>query len=801
MDNVELLAPVGSMESLYAAVQNGCDAVYLGGKLFNARKYASNFENDELKYIVSYCHLRRVKVYVTLNILLDDEELEPALDYAKFLHDINVDGVIVQDLGFASLVRKALPELELHGSTQMTINNLEGAQALYDLGFKRVVLARETPIHEIIHIHKNCPIELEVFIHGALCVSYSGQCLMSSFIGGRSGNRGTCAQPCRMPSSLEGPGGQIIDGWEKKHILSPRDLNSLDQVEELIRAGVISLKVEGRMKRPEYVATVVRAYRKVIDYGRESLSNNMRQDVKQIFNRGFTKGLGFGDFGENFISADRPDNRGVLVGNVVRVDKYKIYIKLLQDLVPGDGLEFKVDDNKYRGIKIREGAKKGDILPIEKPFYVRANTPVYKTSSRELLQEAKESFKEDKIKYPIDIEMELKLGKKPLIRLRYRGKTLEHLGEETIEEAKKVSLSESDVISQIGKLGDTVYYINDFNLDLDRDIFMSKSSLNKLRRDIVSKLDSENIKGTRPAITSEDFDVIKSEIMKPNKRRPRGQYLSVKVNSLEQFKQLNLKKLDIIYLNFISGLGEALDILDGLDLEVYISTEKILYRKDMLALEKILDEFSPRIKGVQVNNIGSYQFIKTRYQLDISGDQGLNVFNSMSLKFLEDLGLERSLLSEELNLRQIQNLTCPEKLKVEKLIYGYMPVMTMKHCPMSLVKKCKDDSACETCNYSRGYSIRDRMGVTFKMERKSGFTNIYNSLATMIFDSLDRLRDSVDIFRLDFTIEEDLIKEIQETAYDYIKGDLDSHDLSEFIAKFKETNEITNGHLYRGVME
>ena len=201
-NEVELLAPVGSWEALVAAVQNGADAVYLGGKLFNARHYASNFSDEELKEAVSYAHLRGVLVFVTVNILIDDSEMEDALDYAKYLYDIGVDAIIVQDVGYASLVRKVIPNLEIHGSTQMTINNLEGAKLLQEMGFARAVLAREVPAKEIKNISDNCSLELEVFVHGALCYSYSGQCLMSSLIGGRSGNRGTCAQPCRMQYSI-----------------------------------------------------------------------------------------------------------------------------------------------------------------------------------------------------------------------------------------------------------------------------------------------------------------------------------------------------------------------------------------------------------------------------------------------------------------------------------------------------------------------------------------------------------------------------------------------------------------------
>ena len=300
---IELLAPVGTMESLHAAVQNGADAVYLGGKIFSARQYAANFNTDELAEAVKYAHLRGSKVYVTVNILLENKELEEAVDYIKYLYEIDVDGLIVQDLGLAYLIKCLFPDFELHGSTQMTINNLEGVLFLENMGFKRVVLARELSIDEIKHIKDCSTIELEGFIHGALCVCYSGQCLMSSIIGGRSGNRGTCAQPCRMPYSIVSLNdGELANSkLEKKHLLSTKDLCTIENMEQVVDSGLETLKIEGRMKRPEYVALVVSKYRNALDRGSSAISEEDKEELLQIFNRGFTKGYLFGDFGKGFI--------------------------------------------------------------------------------------------------------------------------------------------------------------------------------------------------------------------------------------------------------------------------------------------------------------------------------------------------------------------------------------------------------------------------------------------------------------------------------------------------------------------
>ena len=377
---IELLAPVGSMESLFAAVQNGANAVYLGGKLFNARHSATNFDSDELKEAIKYAHLNDVRVYITVNILIDDKEIEDTLDYIRFLYKIDVDAIIVQDIGLASLARELLPDLPILGSTQMTINNLYGAKHLERMGFTRVILARETPIREIRNIKANTNIELESFVHGALCVSYSGQCLMSSMIGGRSGNRGRCAQPCRMLYSIVDKEDNLVHDWDKRYVLSPKDLNTIEHLDEIIDSGITSLKIEGRMKRPEYVATIVSNYRKVLDKSLDVLSDDDKKDITQIFNREFTKGIILDDFGKRFISFDRPDNRGAVLGYVSRVDKYKVYIMLQEDVEKGDGIELSLKNGGYKGLKVPVDGKKGTILTVEKQGFIEKDSLVYKTS-------------------------------------------------------------------------------------------------------------------------------------------------------------------------------------------------------------------------------------------------------------------------------------------------------------------------------------------------------------------------------------------------------------------------------------
>ncbi|MDR7856457.1 DUF3656 domain-containing protein [Tissierella sp.] len=802
-NNIELLAPVGSMESLHAAIQNGANAVYLGGKLFSARHYASNFDFEELKAAVSYAHLRGVKVYVTSNILMDNTEIEEVIDYIKFLYEIDVDAIIVQDLGLANLILELFPGLDVHGSTQMTINNLPGAEFLHDMGFTRVVLARETPINEIKYIHKNTPIELEAFIHGALCVSYSGQCLMSSMIGGRSGNRGKCAQPCRMPSTLVDDKGNVIKEWDKKHILSPRDLNTLEDIEEIVESGIISLKIEGRMKRPEYVATVVKNYRKALDEGSKNLSIEDKKDVEQIFNRGFTKGLMFGDFGRNLVTVDRPDNRGILLGKVSRADKYNVFILLEEDIDEGDGMEFITVNGEYKGIKAPFSGKKGTTMKIEKPGYILNDSLVYKTSSVKLLNDSKASYQAERIKNPIDMEININIDENPKLMIMYRGKMVTAIAESKVERSERVSLTKEKVIEQLSKLGDTTYSLNNISINLDEGAYLPVSTLNLLRRDAIEKLDKLVEKTNhRKAIDSKEYEEKKKSFFKFTKdRKDTDNKISVRVNSMDQFNQLDLDKLDRVYLAFYENLEKAVNKVKEQDKEIYIWTDKILYQEGLDNLGEIIETVEKEIDGISVSNLGSLKYMQDRFDLKIHGDIGLNVFNNFTLDYLEKIGLGSITLSPELNLNQIKKINEDSAALTEAIVYGYLPVMVTKHCPMSLVKGCKNDKACGSCQYAKGYGIKDRMNVTFKMDRRDGFTNIYNSVPLMVLDSLKQIyNNGISMARLDFTMESKNIRNIQRAFYDYSKGVIDDNAAREFIESFRENTSITNGHYFRGVM-
>lgn len=343
---IELLAPAGTWEALEAAVNAGANAIYLGGKAFGARAYADNFGREELAKAVYFCHMHHVRLYITVNTLIDDKELQELAEYLLFLNNVGVDGIIVQDLGVIRLARKLVPELPLHASTQMTVTNSAGVVFAGKNGIVRVVPARELSLADL-KAASAAGLEIEAFIHGALCVCYSGQCLMSSLIGGRSGNRGRCAQPCRLPYTLvNAQGKNLLEGQEAgQYLLSPKDLNTLSVLPQMIESGVLSYKIEGRMKRPEYVAVVVDAYRRAMDSylaGAYQVPEKDLVNIEQIFNRDFTTAYLEKKQGREMMSDRRPNNRGVLVGRVQELngDYTRAVVKLEKPLHLGDGLEF-----------------------------------------------------------------------------------------------------------------------------------------------------------------------------------------------------------------------------------------------------------------------------------------------------------------------------------------------------------------------------------------------------------------------------------------------------------------------------
>jgi len=819
-DKVEILAPVGSMEALYAAVENGADAVYLGGKLFNARQYASNFSDEDLIKAVEYAHLRGVKVYVTVNIILDDSELKEVIDYIVFLYNIDVDAIIVQDLGLARIIRQTLPDFEIHGSTQMTINNYLGIQFLENLGFKRVVLARELSIDEIRYIKDNTDVELEAFIHGALCVCYSGQCLMSSMIGGRSGNRGRCAQPCRMAYSIVKVGENkiISPKFKEKYIISPKDLNTIEHLEEIIDSGVVSLKIEGRMKKPEYVAVIVNRYRKELDriLGKHSSSLTQEdiKDMAQMFNRGFTKGFIIGDYGKDFISFDKPNNRGIYIGEVIKVDKNFIHVKLEDDLGKGDGIEItdkkgnsygQIVDRIFQGADIIDRARKGEVIKIKSISGVESGSKVYKTFDLKLNTLAYETFtnKENLKKLPINMAVEVKIGKPISLTIWKDQDYVTVISDEIVEKGIKVSLDREKINKQLNKLGDTPYYAENIEIDLDEGAMIPVSVLNGLRRKAIEELNKKRSNfNHRIQVSTKDLSRRISEVFSyPKNDRIRVKKTSIKIDSQAHFKQLDLNKLDRIYLPYNEDIENQIKEMRNHNKEVYVYTERVIANDEFNRLGNIFDRIVDQIDGISASNIGTLQFIKNRYNTNIHCDIGLNVFNSSTVKLLVDSGVKSLTLSPELKLSQISDICKNNIMEYEVVGYGYYPLMVTKYCPMSIVKGCKNDENCNNCELASGYGLYDRKGMTFEMKRKGKFTVIYNSQPLIITESINKIFSSgIDMMRLDFTVETDNVKLIQELYYDYINDIIDEEEMQRIAKELKSKTGNTTGHFFRGVL-
>ena len=771
----ELLAPAGSFESLKAAVQNGADAIYLGGEEFSARASAKNFSREELAEAVFYAHLRGVKIFVTVNTVLNERELESSIDYISYLYKIGVDAVIVQDLGLAYEIRKKFPDLDLHASTQMTVNNLEGAKLLESYGFTRIVLARETILSEIKLISENTSLEIESFGHGALCVSVSGQCLMSSMIGGRSGNRGRCAQSCRKSYEVVKPDGELLN-YERAYLLSPMDLYTLKNLDILVDSGVNSIKIEGRMKRPDYVATVTKIYRDRLD-GIEN--KNSREKLKQAYNRGFTTGLQFDSFGEDFVNTSRPDNRGIEVGRVL--DSYKkSKLEIYRDLGMGDLLEF--DTHEGRKTYILNSDITSGKVSISLPF-----TPIEKSEIRRIKDEnqiniAKSTYEENEKKADIDILFYARVGENPLLKLNFKDIEVVETLDEVVEEAKKAPMSEEDILKQLSKLGDSEFSIGSYEFDIDKNIFIRVSSLNELRRNAIKSLESR-------IRDSNERDNISVSIKKPRVNKPKSDIkFSISISETYQLKDIDFDIIDRFYLRFIDK--DIYSDLKSQGKEVFYRSPKILYNDDYTKLSKDLEGIE--LDGVVVDNIGSVEFFKDYKKI---ADMGLNIFNSHAIDFLDSYNFKSYILSPELNLSQIEDIRRTTDAEIEAIGYGFLPVMTMVHCPFSTIKKCGMDRNCETCQFRQGYSLRDEKNVDFRTYRKDDISTIYNAYPISMIDYISRLESAgIDYLLLDFSFEDNISEIISEfkCAKYGIETDLNQ--------KLKDRwKNITYGHYFRGV--
>ena len=802
MRPVELLAPVGSFEALKAAVQNGANAVYLGGKDFGARASANNFDRDELKEAVKYAHIRGVQVFVTTNTLRKENEIEEFLEYAKFLYDIDVDAIILQDIGMARLIKRELPDFELHASTQMVAHSLEDVKYLESVGFDRVVLAREVTVEEIKYICDNCKADIEVFVHGALCVCYSGQCLMSSMIGNRSGNRGRCAQPCRQRYELiDVYTGEVVNS-NGDYLLSPRDLNAIEEIDKVIDAGVHSLKIEGRMKRPEYVATVIDGYRKTIDEylatNKLNVSDETINDLYTIFNRKFTKGLLLGDVGKDMMNSQLPNNQGLYVGTVVDYNKKakRLKIKLAKTLKKGDGINL---GGGTIGRIIKNGnietiGYKGETIELDFVGEARKGQIVFKTSDSELMDRVQATFTQDKefVKNIIDAKITIKLGQKPILTLKDRHSneaTIE--GDKIVEEAMKVALSKEKVETQLRKLGNTPYELDLLEIELDDNVSLPISLLNQMRRDCIELLDKERV-----SIKNRKYKnkTVKYKPVLYNRNKQQG--ISVKVKNLEQLESALECGVDRIYYEDTNTIDKAMSLAMKYNKKVIYSAPRIIRNKEYNHLAKANNA---GVESVQVGNYGSIDYFKDK-KLNI--DYYLNAFNSETINYYKEIGADTLCISQELNINEIKETIKYTDINIESVVYGYTPLMITEYCPMGvIVRDCKKDKRVAKCKESI-YALRNSKGDEFRVSQDIFCrSTIYNSNVTCMLDNLYELHEiGINVLRLDFTLEDKgTVKEVIEAYQEVLSNDYKLGTKATKLYNKLDEKGTTAGHYYKGV--
>jgi len=825
---VELLAPAGSREAFAAAVESGANAVYLGGKLFGARQYAPNFTMDEMAEAVKFAHVRGVKVYVTVNTLVDDGEWAVASDYLRDLYDIGVDAAILQDFGVLRLAKRAAPNLPLHASTQMTAHNVEGVNLLAGLGFERAILARELSLDEISHICDKARCAVEVFIHGALCISYSGQCLMSSLIGGRSGNRGRCAQPCRLPYQLIGsaanPLTEKIDAGE--YLLSPKDLQTIEIVPQLISAGIASFKIEGRMKRPEYVAIVTDAYRQAIDSyvqhpGEYVVEKETLQNLEQIFNRGFTTAHLFGKQGTEMMSDRRPNNRGVLAGRVIRwiAGERKAHIRLeaplrVDDIVEawvkvGGRVNMEVSSLFVDGVAVSSAEADSEVLiPCNEP--VRTGDRVFKTFDIRLTERARALFnKIGNRRIAVDIAVTAEMGKPLTIEVKdLEGNCVDASTGFIVEAARKQPLTTELLETQCSRLGATPFILRNFTAQIGENVMAPISEINAARREALSKLEDKRLaRFDRPPLPQ--FEVAKQKQVTAASGLLLRPELVVRVETPQQVSSALEAGADWIYL-----MGESFSKRDcSIDYYAKILEQtRSAGKRIVFGLPRILrggeiDDWKELLNGfavlepdaVGVGNPGAWAMVREHKNLKIHVDYTMNIYNQEAIRLCDELGAISATLSPELTLAQVERLAGVADIDVECLVHGRIPMMISEFCAVGSYLGKSDAATCSGACSKGPFFLRDRKGEEFPVITDDACRmHILNAKELNMLPYVDRFMSAG-------------VKKIRIEAWDktpeetgkwtaFYRQALDSGKSKQFALDDAERGEFTRGHYFRGVL-
>ena len=758
MKKIELLSPVGNMDCMRAAVQNGADAVYFGSG-FSARAFASNFDGNDLKCAIEYAKLRGVQTHLTLNTLIKNDEFENAFSVAQMAYNYGIDAIIVQDLGLANLLINSFPNIAIHASTQLTAHNLDGVLSLQDMGFRRVVLSRELTLEEIEYITKNSNVEIETFIHGALCISYSGQCLFSSMVGGRSGNRGKCAQPCRLPFSLIDEKSSKLDSG---YLLSTRDLCGLDFIPNLIKAGVTSLKIEGRMKSPEYVATVTKIYRKYIDlaYSNEPyvVEDSDRKLLALAFNRGgFSNGHLSKDYNKNLVFKEKQNNCGLFLGTIEKYNAKKglITFKCAENLHIGDSIatqneqgSYKISELMLKNTNIKE-SKCGDVVTIGRmKGNIKPGDKLYKISDSIITSEIRSTFIENSenrkvklicnSKFALNKPIELSIKSNSNIDV-YKDLNINITSSKCPEQAKNSGLSKEIIIKQFSKTNNTPYEFCEFNIELEDNLFLPNSVLNELKREVLSKVKAFAISNISRNLGNKN---LLSRINSYTETSTSTLKIALLLNNLNLESYDNLPKIDKLYIPlkfFINkNYCDKIKFLSTkASLYIYLPTIMRNNYNKLFAnnLENIITNFD--IHGFVVSNISGLYIIKKlteKYNknFEFISNYTLNVYNSYSSYELQKRGITTVTLSPELDKESLISL-CNSTSNSELIVYGNLPLMNMNYCLFGTSNKCYSNCK-HTCNSNNKYYLNDRMNINFRIipDNIDTVTTIYNSKITSI---------------------------------------------------------------------
>lgn len=784
-EKIEILSPVGDYECLKAAVQNGANAVYLGVAEFNARQYATNFDMESLEKSIIYAKTRGVKVHLVLNILIKNNEFENAINVAKKAYELGVDAIIVQDMGLALTLINNFKNLPIHASTQITTYNVEGAKLLEKLGFKRVVLSRELSENEITNICEKTNVEIETFIHGALCVSYSGQCLFSSMIGGRSGNRGKCAGTCRLPYELiqisneesaktnsfnikdknenNIESGKIID---KGYLLSTRDVCGLEFLPKLVKAGVICFKIEGRMKSPNYVATVTRIYRKYLDkvIKKENyvIDENDIKELQLTFNRGnFSKGYLEGTPNQKLVYKLKPNHMGIYLGKIMKFNKDKGYItlKLENELEIGDKISidnrsissnYTVSELMINKKNIKSG-ESGNIVTIGRmKGNINISDKIYLVESKKSTQLSTNSYKDvENIKTKIDCNINIVENKQinaevKIIEGDFKNISCKIITNIIPEKAKNAPITKTKIIEQLTKTKNTIFEFNKIEIKMDENIFLPVSSINEVRREILEYLECEVEKNIKRNIDEKTNLQISSDIekeiyrMADKKQNIEKPTISVLLNILnEKYDYSKLKNINNLYIPlkyfFNSKYIELLKKLENrFKLYIYMPT---VMKKNYInliesKLKNILETFD--IKGVVISNIGQINYFKD-YNIDVVGNYTLNILNNVSVDYFEKLGIKNFTLSPELDRESLLSLTTSNN-NMTLIIYGMAPLMNSGYCVLGKTNMCYKECPRYCMDNTNKYYLKDRLNFKFRVipDNIDTISTIYNSKITSI---------------------------------------------------------------------